>query len=171
MLIHSTSEIDHYFEQIRKAAGDVQSWLLVQTGDPLDMLRRMKFDKIGFHPTESHPLNVIEQINQTWTYAVALAATRKLFELHPEAGGFYLAPGAHATTALDIMSVADGLVGAETFAAVDPRNNRKLVLDLTKMIARPENHRYVFFMSPLFPGNKPLPQFGSGGVKVWSVDF
>src|SRR6266513_460092 len=34
--------------------------------------------------------------------------------LHPDAGGFRLAPGASASQTLDIMSVAEGLVGAET---------------------------------------------------------
>jgi hypothetical protein len=45
------------------------------------------------------------------------------------------------------MSEAPGLVGAETFAAVDPRNNKKLELDLQKLAARTEQHRYLFFMS------------------------
>lgn len=61
-----------------------------------------------------HALNVVEQINQTWTYVVALAAARHLMEMHPEAGGYVLAPGAHAAIELDIMSEAPGLVGAET---------------------------------------------------------
>ena len=78
-------------------------------------------------------------MNQTWTYAVTLAASRVLLQLHPEAGGLKLAPGAHVALPLDIMSVQDGLVGAETFAAVDPRNNRKLARDL-RMLA---NHAEV----------------------------
>ena len=115
-----------------------------QTGDPLELLRRMKFETIGFHPIDGCALNFIEQINQTWTYAVALAAARQLMELHPGLGGYRLAPGANASLPLDIMSEADRLVGAEAFAAVDPRNNRKLAKDLTKMAARTEEHRYVF---------------------------
>jgi hypothetical protein len=38
-------------------------------------------------------LNLVEQINQTWTYLVALAAAKQLLTLHPEAGGYRLAPG------------------------------------------------------------------------------
>jgi hypothetical protein len=68
------------------------------------------------------------------------------------------------------MSKQDGLAGAETFAAVDPRNNEKMVADLAKLAARPETHRYVFFMSPLFPGNERRQQFERDGVQVWSVD-
>lgn len=143
----------------------------MQRGDPLDMLKRMKFDPVGFHPVEDRPLNMVEQINQTWTYAVAVAAARQLLTLHPEAEGYYLAPGAHASLALDVMSKVTGLVGAETFAAVTPTNNGKLVADLAKLSARDETHRYVFFMSPRYPRNER--QFGleQNGVQVWSLDF
>jgi hypothetical protein len=68
-----------------------------------------------------------------------------------EAGGFRLAPGAHACLALDIMNEVEGLVGAETFAAVTPGNNGKLDADLCKLAARPEKYRYMFFMSPGYP--------------------
>ena len=111
----------------RKRRSRTATWIASQTGDPLDLLRRMKFETVGFHPVDGCALNVVEQINQTWTYTVALAATKQLLDLHPDSGGFRLAPGASASQALDIMSLAEGLVGAETFAAVDPRNNRKLM--------------------------------------------
>lgn len=101
---------------------------------------------------------------------MALRAARHLLEMHPDAGGFVLAPGAHAAIELDIMSHAPGLVGAETFAAVDPRNNAKLRDDLRKLGTRSEQHRYIFFMSPRFPGFNRLSQFERGGIQVWSVD-
>jgi hypothetical protein len=113
----------------------------------------------------------VEQINQLWTYSVAIAATKQLLALHPEADGFHLAPGAHASQALDIMSHRERLVGAETFAAVDPRNNRKLQLDIDKLSQRPEQYRYVFFMSPMFPKNERQLALEQSGVLVWSIDF
>jgi hypothetical protein len=68
------------------------------------------------------------------------------------------------------MSVAEGLVGAETFAAVDPRNNRKLAGDLAKLALRHERHRYVFFASPRFPEAGRIEALEPGnGVQVWSV--
>jgi hypothetical protein len=104
----------------------------------------MKYEAVGFHPIEDRKLNLVEQINQTWTFVAALAGARQLFILHPNIGGFHLAPGAHASLDLDIMSEVEGLVGAEAFAAVTPRNNRKLVGDMTKLALRAETHRYVF---------------------------
>lgn len=170
MLIHTPSEVDAHMATIEAAACRTLEWFARQQSDPMPLLRNVKFAPVGFHPIDGHPLNFIEQINQTWTYLAALAATRKLLELHPEAEGFRLAPGAHAAQDLDIMSNVPGLVGAETFAAVHPGNNRKLASDLSKLAARTERHRYVFFISPAFPGTKRLSQLDRDGVAVWSVD-
>lgn len=167
--VRSDEDIDRYLSLVRKSAADAQAWIANQGGDPLDLLRRIKFEPIGFHPVAGHALNLIEQINQTWTFAVALAATRQLLRLHPEAGGYRLAPGAHMALQLDIMSEKAGLVGAETFAAVDPSNNKKLAKDLRKMATRQEEHRYIFLMSPLYPGSARLTKFERNGVQVWSV--
>lgn len=171
LTVRTAEEVERQLELIRASAARVQAWISTFQGDPLDLLRHMKFDTVGFHPIEDRPLNLVEQINQTWTYAVALAATAKLLERHPQAGGFKVAPGAHMSLALDIMSLEDGEVGAETFAAVHPRNNGKLAGDLAKMGGRPERHRYVFFCSPAFPGYQRLSQFEANGVEVWSVDI
>lgn len=171
LVIRSPAEADALIETVRLSAARAQSWISQQTGDPLDLLRRMKFEPVGFHPLEDRELNIIEQINQTWTFAVAITAARQLLSLHPEAGGFRLAPGAHAALELDIMSEVPGYLGAETFAAVHPRNNGKLAADITKLSARSERFRYVFFMSPLYPGNVRRPQLERNGVEVWSVDF
>jgi hypothetical protein len=169
--IRTTKDADRLIETIRVSARRAHDWIAAQNGDPLDMLKRMKFEPVGFHPVDDRALNVVEQINQTWTYFVAASAAKQLLELHPDVGGFHLAPGAHASLELDVMSDAPGMVGAETFAAVDPRNNRKLFLDLQKMVGRSERHRYVFFMSPLHPDPGRLPRLERDGVEVWSLRF
>jgi hypothetical protein len=169
--VSTVADVNSLMDQVRAAALAVRNWVLAQSSDPLDILRRMKYEPVGFHPIDGRPLNLIEQINQTWTYAAALAAARQLLALHPEAGGFRVAPGAHACLELDIMSEIPGIVGAEIFAAVTPRNNGKLEADLLKLGKRTEEHRYVFFMCPLFPGIRRLPQFEKHGVQVWSVDI
>lgn len=169
--IRTIEDANRLIATIRASAQRAHDWIAAQSGDPLDMLKRMKFEPVGFHPVEDRALNVVEQINQTWTYFVAASAAKQLLELHPDVGGFHLAPGAHASLELDIMSAESGAVGAETFAAVDPRNNRKLYLDLQKMAARPERHRYVFFMSPLYPVAGRQPKLERDGVEVWSLPF
>jgi hypothetical protein len=168
--IRNTAEVDELAGQVRASATKLQAWITSFEGDGIGLLRALKFEQIGFHPLDGHALNAIEQVNQMWTYLAALSAVRVLLELHPDAGGFNIAPGAHAAQPLDVMSEVEGLVGAETFAAVDPRNNRKLAKDLIKLADRAELHRYVFFASPLFPGTTRLPQLERDGVQVWSVD-
>jgi hypothetical protein len=169
LTMHSVEDIDEQIRKIHQAAQRTRDWLRAHEGDSMELLRALKFEKVGCHPISNHALNVMEQVNQTFTYAVALAAARQLVVLHPDAGGFHLAPGAHASLPLDIMSVEQGLVGAETFAAVSPKNNGKLEADLSKLASRPERHRYVFFASPLYPEARRIPDLERNGVHVWSV--
>jgi hypothetical protein len=135
----------------------------------LELVRAMKFEAVGVHPVEARALSLVEQINQTWTYGVAIAAARQLLRIHPEAEGFQLAPGANAKMPLDVMSITPGLIGAETFAAVKPSNNGKLAKDLLKLASRPERFRYVFFMSPGHPTTARVPKLEKFGIEVWSV--
>jgi hypothetical protein len=71
MVVRNIEDVDRYLGLIREAAAKIHAWIAAQTGDPLDLLRRMKFKTAGFHPIQGHALNVVEQINQTWTYVVA----------------------------------------------------------------------------------------------------
>ena len=63
------------------------------------------------------------------------------------------------------------VIGAESFAAVDPGNTQKLARDLNKMGGRGETYRYVCFISPCFPGTKRQQNLERDGVQVWSVDI
>jgi hypothetical protein len=147
--VRAPSDIDDLMKVIRSSAARAQNWLSVQTGDSLDFFRQMKYEAVGFHPIEDRKINLVEQINQTWTFVAALAGARQLFKLHPNIGGFHLAPGAHASLDLDIMSEVEGMVGAEAFAAVTPRNNQKLVGDMTKLALRSETYHLGDFCSAL----------------------
>lgn len=167
--VTSLAEVDHHIQTISTAADKVREFLSNQSLTGLEFLKAIKFQPIGWHPTEGHALNCIEQVNQTFTYLVAFEAARYLLERHPDVGGFDLAPGAHMAMALDIMSVEPGVVGAETFAAVDPRNNNKLAKDLAKLATRPEPYRYVFFSSPNYYGLQRWLKLEKMGVEVWSV--
>lgn len=166
------AEIDAALTAIHANAAHACAALQALPVDPIEALARIKFDPVGCHPVERRPLNIVEQVNQTFSYLVALKASRLLLEWHPEAEGFRLAPGAHAPKgSLDVESLVPGVVGAETFAAVSPNNNRKLARDLLKLSARAERFRYVFFMSPLFPQTERQAKRERDRVQVWSISM
>jgi len=102
--VHTPADAAALMTKVREAAVYAKNWLVAQSDDPLDMLRAAKFRAVGCHPIEHRPINLVEQTNQTWAFAAAIAAARQLLGLHPEAGGFRLAPGADAALPLDVMS-------------------------------------------------------------------
>lgn len=113
-------------------------------------LSRLKFEPMGCDPLDTErPLNLIEQLNQTFTYEASLAAAEWLLERHPEHSPFKLNLGTEGGT--DIRS-EDGHVAAEVFAAVDPANNRKLEKDVARVRESGARHRYVAYLSPVRPG-------------------
>jgi hypothetical protein len=167
--IANAEDVNQWLNTIVRSAENTLRAFQELVQDPMEALYRMKFDKIGFHPVDHRPLNLVEQINQTWTFVTALRAARALLEWHPTAGALLLAPGAHASQPLDIMSEMPGLIGAETFAATTPESNTKIGRDLRKMSLRPESHRYIFFMSPAYPQQQRVDRYCRNGVMVWSV--
>ncbi len=146
-LIHSTRELDELENQVIDAAKRTVDALrnLLSDAEPLHAFSQMKFELSGFHPTDDRSLNLIEQINQTFTYLASVQATRWLFKYHPDAAPFRLNLGAAGGT--DIESI-DGSIAAETFASVDPTNNRKLEKDIDKVGCTTAEHKYVFYICP-----------------------
>lgn len=69
----------------------------------------------------------------------------------------------------NIETPEGGGIAAEVFAAVTPRNNRKLSNDIEKVSSATAEHRYELFMSPeyevgLYQGTPKI----AGGI-VWSL--
>lgn len=58
----------------------------LNTGEPVELLKALRFQTVGHDPLTGEPLNVIEQINQTFTILVTLRAVQRLTEFHPDAG-------------------------------------------------------------------------------------
>ena len=145
-----TAESVHAFEnQVRIAARACVEALraLVDNEEPMAVLSAMKFNQIGQDPLQPGvPLNLIEQVNQTFTYLVTAAAAKALLLAHPESAPFEANLGTASGT--DIESVAHPKVAAEVFAAVSPANNQKLKQDIAKVQAVKADHRYVFYCSP-----------------------
>ena len=127
----------------------------------------MKFSPVGCDPLNSEsPLNLIEQINQTFTYLASAKAVMRLLELHPALAPFTVNLG--TSPGSDIES-ACGSLAAEVFAAVNTSNNRKLARDRAKVSQTNAQFKYVFFMCPGYePGRQPQSE-REAGVEVWSV--
>lgn len=155
--------------QVLASAEATVTWLREFKGSPLELLAAMRFTTAGRDPLSDRPLNVVEQLNQTFTVLVALRAVEALIELHPDAGGFRPALGAIAGR--DIESVQPGLVAAEVFAAVHPSNNDKLASELRRLRADNSRHRYVSFSSPGFAPGRRTELEKVAGIQVHCVDL
>jgi len=173
IIVSTVDDIDPLLNKVRAAANRTAQALTSLTSselDGLEVLRRMKFTQMAWHPIDDRELNLVEQINQTWTYLVSLEAARFLLERDPGVG-LRLNLGTEAGT--DIESLEPNLVAAETFAAVHPSNNRKLAKDLQKLACECPDVRakYVFFSAPGFEHRQRHKERETvDGIEVWSID-
>ena len=157
-------------EMLRASAAATHSALAtaVAEADPLRALARMKFEALGHDPLDgSRRLNLIEQLNQTFTYLAAFRAAEILFQLHPAVARLTLNLG--NVPGWDIEASDDGGIVAEVFAAVTPANNQKLTADVKKLLLAHHTHRYVFYMCPGFPPGQVSHKLAGERVKVWSL--
>lgn len=169
-IIKTQSDIDACLEKIRESAEQAQARVrqLATAGHPSSFLYQMKFEEIGCDPMDpARRLNLTEQLNQTFTYVASFKAASNLLRGHPPFKALTLNLG--TTSGWDIESHENGGLVAEVFAAVNPRNNRKLDKDIKKVAAAKVRHRYVFFMCPgIDPG--PYRKIAvPGGISVVSL--
>lgn len=130
------------------------------------LFSKMKFGGIGFDPLNSNRvLNIIEQINQSFTYLASFYALEILFTEYPELAPFKLNLGTAAGS--DIESECGGLA-AEVFAAVAPISNQKLKKDINKMLETNARLKFVFFICPNFELGRQ-PKLEREGVVVWAL--
>ncbi|MEA2165120.1 MAG: hypothetical protein QOK37_3247 [Thermoanaerobaculia bacterium] len=139
---------------------------LVQNHSPLTLLSKAKFETIGSDPLANHPLNLIEQINQTFTYLASFEAVRYLLRHHSKHGPFHLNLG--NVKGPDIYS-SDGHVVAEVFAAVKPSNNRKLEKDVKKLSVVSAQYRYVFYSCASERAGEVAPLVDCPDVRIISL--
>jgi hypothetical protein len=111
----------------------------------VDAMAAMKFEAIGHNPLSDDRWNIVEQLNQMFTYLATCEALRYLFRVHPEAAPYVINLGTSAGS--DIIA-HDGSVAAEVFAATHPASNDKLRKDAAKVFLIPAKHRYVFYSCP-----------------------
>ena len=173
MPITSIHEIEELIKSVRAASDrTVHSLrdLLAKESDSLMVLSLMKFHEIGHHPTDDRKLNLIEQLNQTFTYLVSLEAARWVLQSHPELLPAGINVNLGTAAGFDLESVEAGCLAAEVFAATHPRSNGKLKKDLTRLAdnAAGYNRRYVFFSCPGFGLGRQTALESVPGIQVWS---
>jgi len=168
--LRSAENIQSCIQDLRISAEKAQLQLSQISGDadPLELLYRIKFEKIGFDPlNQQRSLNLIEQINQTFTYLASFRAASLLFSWHPALDSLTLNLGARSGT--DIESNHDGGIAAEIFAAVTPKNNNKIIKDIEKVTGVTAVHKYVFFMCPDIDEGQYFECKAPEGIEVWSL--
>lgn len=112
---------------------------------PIRAMARLKFTQFGRHPIDDRALNLIEQVNQTFTYLASFAAAEEIGRRHPDAWPIQLNLG--TASGSDVESPSAG-VAAEVFAAVRLDNNDKLAKDIEKVAGTAAQHKYVFHFCP-----------------------
>lgn len=168
--LNRDSDIEGYRETLRASAEISQLRIaeLASSATSLEFLYQLKFEAVGCDPLDpSRQLNLIEQLNQTFTYLASFNGAEFLFSRHPNVKTLTLNLGTKA--GWDIETTDDGGVIAEVSATVAPKNNSKLTKDIKKVASAKSKHRYVLFMSPLHTAG--LHSFGyvPAGVVVWSL--
>lgn len=167
--ITSADEAEIYEHLITSAAEKVRINItnLIELS-PIEFLAKLKFEMSGFDPLNpERELNLIEQLNQTFTYIASLRGACQLFEWLPELR--YLTLNLGTQRGWDIESDDCGGINCEVFAATSPKSNQKLDRDIERLTHSTANHRYVFFMCPnIQPGWYVRSQHHD--VKVWSLN-
>jgi len=144
---------------------------LASTEDPITFLAKLKFEKTGCDPLDVRKsLNLIEQLNQTFTYMASFNGAEFLFSRHEDMRSLRLNLG--TSRGFDIESDQAGGIAAEVFSAVTPKNNQKLIKDVKKVTGSQAKHRYVLFTSPEYTQAGPYSD-GSVSVEigVWSLGY
>ncbi|MCP4550564.1 MAG: hypothetical protein GY834_00670 [Bacteroidetes bacterium] len=167
--LNNQAEIDGYMEVLNEAANSAQMNILElsENRDGMQLLEKMKFSKVGYDPLDTErSLNLIEQINQTFTYLASFKAVEILFKLHPEVSQFVLNLGTTAGT--DIESSDNCGVSVEVFAATKPSSNNKLNKDIEKVSKTDAAYKYVFFLCPGIEAGAYQSK-STNDVTVWSI--
>lgn len=167
--LHSLKDAQDYEGFLLETAHQsrLQIQELSKSPNALDFLEQLKFERIGCDPLDqSASWNLIEQINQTFTYLASFRAASLLFKWYPSMESLTLNLGVIKGT--DIESPYSGGIAAEVFAATSPSSNQKLKKDVTKVQSVSASHKYVFFMCPNIKAGH-YRERAATGVKVWSL--
>jgi len=139
---------------------------ILNSDSGLNSFAQIKFKQIGFDPLNpNRPLNLVEQVNQSFTYLATFKALSILFDQHPDLSPFTINLG--TASGSDIESDC-GSLAAEVFAAVSPSSNQKLKKDIDKVSATNAKYMYSFLMCPGIEPGRQL-QHERERVRVWAL--
>jgi len=164
-VITSLEDLNRLERQVLRAVEMTAGLLkkMLDSHDSLGTFAKLKFTKAGRDPLDSQrPLNVVEQLNQTFTYLASVAGARWLLSRHPDCAPLVLNLG--TAPGFDIESEC-GNFAAETFAVTHPGSNNKLRKDALKLQGAKAEHRFVFYLSP-----SRGPELQVPGVTVVRLD-
>ena len=168
-IIVNRKNLSTLMEKLEVSAVKTQSSIkkLASGKDAMAFLYECKFNQSGFNPLDSSiKLNLIEQLNQTFTCLASFKGAEYIFLHHKKVKSLTLNLGTSSGT--DIETDEDGGVVAEVFASVNPSNNRKLRNDISRIKVINVKHRYVFFISPKAPAGIHNSIRNNSNVKVIS---
>ena len=166
--IHSVEDANALVAAVTISANKSLAQLSQLGANGLQALWNMKVRPVGCDPLDSElPLNLIEQVNQSFTYIATAKAARLLIAEHPEL--LPLSVNLGTSPGSDIESLQSPGLAAEVFAAVNTSNNRKLAKDVAKVSKCAAAFKYVFFMCPGYSAGRQRRLERGEGVQVWSV--
>ena len=163
------AEAEDMHAKLAESAASTAKWLAAQTSDPMSLLRAMRFDTVGHDPLTGEPLNVVEQLNQTFTILVTSACHRAI--VRTTSRRWWLSSCPWTSSGRDIESVKERLVAAEVFSATRPTSNQKLKKDQMRLSSDPAQHRYVFFCCPGYSAGRQPELETISGIQVYAVDL
>lgn len=168
--VHNREDIRRLQEEVRKQAKRTRNELGKLNPEGMEALYAIKFGDLGYHPSCDERWDFIEQLNQSFTIMVSLAAAEKLLDWFPCCDELRLNLG--PTSGRDIESVPPNVVEAEVFAAKHPRNANKLSRDIRKLRTSNAANQYVFFFAPSHQaGQQPeLEQrYPNTKAQIWAL--
>ena len=107
IVLKNLSEVEAHIEALNDSANEAQINILElsETLDGIQLLEEIKFKKIGYDPLNiQRRLNIIEQVNQTFTYLASFRAVEMLFQQFPEATEFILNLGTASGTDIESLN-------------------------------------------------------------------
>lgn len=143
MIIESNEQVAILWESVLHNAEKSIEVLKKRADDlpGMQFFAEIKFGKTGRDPLTGCELNLIEQINQTYSDIVALSAVQDLLTQYPgKAFEMHLGPIA----GYDIQST-DGEVIAECFAATSVNSNDKMNKDCCKLLRAQAVYKHLYF--------------------------